>query len=45
MCNRMELEASKDEKYSLRLVLPEDVSYILHTLQEAGFEAYAVGGH
>lgn len=44
MCNRMELEASKDEKYSLRLVLPEDVSYILHTLQEAGFEAYAVGG-
>ena len=24
--------------------LPEDVKAILHTLQEAGYEAYAVGG-
>lgn len=27
-----------------RIVLPEDVAYIIRTLEEAGFEAYAVGG-
>ncbi len=28
----------------MQIILPEKVQYILHTLEEAGFEAYAVGG-
>ncbi|MCI7790461.1 MAG: CCA tRNA nucleotidyltransferase [Lachnospiraceae bacterium] len=28
----------------MQIILPEKVQYILHTLEETGFEAYAVGG-
>ncbi len=28
----------------MRIALPRDVEFIIHTLQEAGFDAYAVGG-
>lgn len=31
-------------KSPVRIPLPEKVSYIIHTLQEHGYEAYAVGG-
>jgi len=28
----------------MKIILPEDVSYIIHRLEAAGYEAYAVGG-
>lgn len=32
------------KRIDMNLVLPKEVAYIIHTLEEAGFEAYAVGG-
>ena len=29
---------------NIRISLPEDVKYIIRTINEAGYEAYAVGG-
>ena len=28
----------------MRMILPENVNFIIHTLYDNGFEAYAVGG-
>ena len=28
----------------MKMILPEDVSYIIHKLEDAGYEAFAVGG-
>ena len=31
-------------KKEIQIILPEQVSFIINTLNQAGFEAYAVGG-
>ena len=41
MCRRLRRQERRQTMY---INLPENVSYIISKLEDAGFEAYAVGG-
>lgn len=40
----MNIKERKSMEKSIKITLPEDVKKIINTIEEAGFEAYAVGG-
>lgn len=37
-------EQSRADRKKIKIAIPEKAQYIMHTIEQAGFEAYAVGG-